>query len=124
MILIENLYDYLIKIHVVHSLPGRLRLAIPSIREIPKAWQVDTFSVVELIEAIPGVNEATYSYVSGSAVILYDANIINEKKIIKHLKTMIRIVGAHRNQLEKTKVDQLGITVEKMKEVIKREMCL
>lgn len=124
MRLIKNLYEYMIKIYIVHSIPGRLRLTIPSMLEIPEAWQVDSFTITELIEAIPGVKEASYSYVTGSALILYDPNRIDDKKIIKYLKNMIRIVGAHRTQLEKTKVEELGEAVQKMKEIIKLEMSL
>lgn len=124
MNLLENLYERMIKINIVHSISGRLRLNIPSMKEIPKAWQVDSFAVTQLIEAIPGVKEATYSYVTGSAIILYDPNRIDEEKIIKSLKSMIRIVGAHKTQLENTKIEELDETVRKMKEVIKLEMCL
>ena len=124
MRIIENLYEYMIKIYIVHSIPGRLRLTIPSMLEIPKAWQVDSSTITELIEAIPGVKEASYSYVTGRALILYDPNKIDDKRIIKYLKNMIRIVGAHRAQLEKTKVEELGEAVQKMKEIIKLEMSL
>ena len=124
MTLLDNLYERLIKITIVHSISGRLRLNIPSMKEIPKAWQVDSLAVTQLIEAIPGVKEAAYSYVTGSAVILYDPNLIDEKKIIKSLKAMIRIVGTHKTQLENTKLEELDETVRKMKDVIKLEMCL
>ena len=36
MTLLGNLYDYMIKINIIHSIPGRLRLTIPSLQEIPK----------------------------------------------------------------------------------------
>lgn len=124
MTLFENLYEYMIKIYIVHSIPERLRLSIPLMKEIPKAWQIDTFTVTELIEAIPGVKEASYSYLTGSALILYDANKSDERKIIKSLKNMLRIVGAHRTQLARTKVEELEEAVLKMKEIIKLEMSL
>lgn len=124
MTLIANLYDYMIKIYVVHSIPGRLRLTIPSMKEIPKAWQVDSLTVTELIEAIPGVKTASYSYLTGSALILYDADRLDEKRIVKYLKNMVRIVGAHRTQLAKTKVEELEEAIHKMREIIKLEMSL
>jgi len=124
MTLIANLYDYLIKIHIVHSIPGRLRLAIPAMKEIPKAWQVDSLAVTELIEAIPGVKAASYNYLTGSALITYDAARLNEKQIITYLKKMLRIVAAHRSQLTQTKVEELDEAVYKMREIIKFEMSL
>lgn len=124
MTIFENLYDYMIKINIIHSIPGRLRLTIPSLQEIPKAWQVNSFTITDLIEAIPGVNEASYSYVTGSALILYDANQIDAKKIVKYLKNMIRIVGAHKTQLANTEVEDSIEVVQKMKEIIKLEMSL
>lgn len=124
MTLIANLYDYLIKIHIVHSIPGRLRLAIPALKEIPKAWQVDSLAVTELIEAIPGIKAASYNYLTGSVLITYDADRLNEKEIVKYLKKMVRIVAAHKTQLARTKVEELEEAVSKMREIIQLEMSL
>lgn len=124
MDLFGSLYGALFKVSIVHSISGRLRLSIPTLKKIPKEWQVESSNITDVFQTIKGVKEVNYNYISGSALVIYDVNITDEKTIVNNFKQIAKIVFSHKKQLENTQVNELEETVERMKGLVKLEMGL
>ena len=68
--------------HYIHSVPGRLRIKIPSIKYQPGDLQ----SINNLIEGLQGVNDIKANEVTGSIVVNYDPETTVPEQILTILK--------------------------------------
>ncbi len=68
--------------YLVHKIPGRVRLKVPTIRYSPGGAPV----VQDLLESLPGVEKALCNPVTGSVVVYYEENKISAEKIVQALK--------------------------------------
>jgi hypothetical protein len=66
----------------IHSVPGRLRVKVPTIRRQTSKGQ----KVQALLENLDGIDQTTVNTITGSVVIHYDDEIIDVKEILDILK--------------------------------------
>ena len=71
--------------NVVHHVPGRIRVEVPSIKRLPLRDLKKLFAAVSLIPTPIGIRDIRTNLLSCSLVIEYDPNIIN---ILEYLKEM------------------------------------
>ena len=86
--ILKSAFLYFNKIKVVHSIPGRLRLQIPGLNKVPdnmKKYEKYTTNIIKLQD---GINDISYSYITGKILITYDINKTNEKKIVEWLNVV------------------------------------
>ena len=69
----------LMKIKVSHSLPGRLRLKVSSLKLIPKEYIVYEKFIDESLKKLDGVTSVEINNLTGSILVIYDVNITYEK---------------------------------------------
>ncbi|WBW95035.1 HMA2 domain-containing protein [Oceanirhabdus sp. W0125-5] len=118
----NKVLDFAIKIKVIHSIPGRLRINAPAIKQIPKEWQIQDENITSVFLVIKGVKEVSFSYLTGNVVIKYDPQITNEKKILKAVRRIIQIVISYRKEIENITIDELKDEIARMALIVKDEM--
>lgn len=88
----------MLKFKVKHAIPGRMRIHVPYSQKIPKKWQVPP-EKMNFFTQIDGVNEVTFSYITGNALILYDSSKITQDEIMIILKRAAEILQQHRKEI-------------------------
>lgn len=81
----------LMKIKVSHSLPGRLRLKVSSLKLIPKEYIVYEKFIDESLKKLDGVTSVEINNLTGSILVIYDINITYEKKILRWIEKLKEI---------------------------------
>ena len=81
----------LMKIKVSHSLPGRLRLKVSSLKLIPKEYIVYEKFIDESLKKLDGVTSVEINNLTGSILVIYDVNITYEKKILRWIEKLKEI---------------------------------
>ncbi len=98
MIFESLIFDIFVKVHVIHSLPGRIRMHIPQAKKIPKEWQFEKL-YFDVVKKIKGVKDISFSYTTGNALLEYDNKITSEDEILRFLNKMASIAARHQKQL-------------------------
>ncbi len=81
----------LMKIKVSHSLPGRLRLKVSSLKLIPKEYVIYERFIDESLKKLEGVTSVEINNLTGSILVIYDVNITYEKKILRWIDKLKEI---------------------------------
>lgn len=68
--------------YYVHSVPGRIRVKIPSIR----CRQDECLTVQAMLKDVEGVERVTVNPVTGSVVANYDSDLIHHKEVLRLLE--------------------------------------
>ncbi len=105
MIISDIIFNMHVKFKVVHSIPGRLRIHVPSAKKIPKSWQFDQ-EYFELFSCIPGLTKIEFNYVTHNALITYDNKLTNDQKIIANLKEITKLAHNNKEKLASFDVSQ------------------
>ncbi|WP_297639153.1 HMA2 domain-containing protein [uncultured Clostridium sp.] len=80
------------KIKVSHSIPGRIRFKVNSMKMIPDEYKEYQKFLFEALEKLDGVTNVEINLVTGSILVNYDINKLYEKKVLKWVDT-IKSVG-------------------------------
>lgn len=120
--IIPNFYELFLKFKVTHSLPGRFRISVSQLKNVPEEWRVYSKSIIEFLLEIPGIKEINLNYITGTILVVYDPQLISEDKIIEKIKMMTGIIMRHKGQLEKVKIEEAREMIEKMKNLVRFEM--
>lgn len=81
--LLRNTFLHFNKVKVVHSLPGRVRLSMPGLSQIPSELKTFEPRVTELIELAGGIEEVSYSYITNKVLLKYNNKVISEDGILE-----------------------------------------
>jgi hypothetical protein len=100
MKLLEDGLLLLLKPRVVHSMPGRLRLHVPSLKRMKQEGSELLPLLTELLLVPDGMLEVTPSLTTGNILFLYDRDRLSEREILQLIHSITRIVQAHRNDVE------------------------
>ncbi|MBS9775695.1 MAG: cation transporter [Fusobacterium sp.] len=121
--ILKKTYLVFNKVKVVHSIPGRIRLFIPSLDKVPaqfKKYENYTSSILKLKN---GINNITYSYTTSKILIEYDKSKLSEKDIVEWLNKIWKIIvenekiysGMSANEIEKNIVTFYKMLEKKLK---------
>ncbi|MGL5647582.1 MAG: HMA2 domain-containing protein [Clostridium sp.] len=80
------------KIKVVHSIPGRIRFKVNSMKMIPDEYKDYQKFLFEALEKLDGITNVEINLVTGSIIVNYDINKLYEKKVLKWVDT-IKSIG-------------------------------
>ena len=84
-----GLANYISAYRITHSLPGRIRIHIPVLKKLPKKWWIYRKPSTELIRMKKGINTAEVQPITGSVLIEYDPEVIDETGVLKWLETLV-----------------------------------
>jgi hypothetical protein len=74
---------------IAHRLPGRIRIYIPVLERLPEDWQMFLKPSTELIRMRKGINTAEIQPITGSLLIDYDPEEMDEAAILTWLETLV-----------------------------------
>ncbi|MCM1989593.1 hypothetical protein [Oceanirhabdus seepicola] len=124
--ILQKVVDLAIKIKVIESIPGRLRVNVPKIKKIPEEWQVEDENLTLVFLVIKGVKSVSFSYLTGDVLFIYNEEISDEKKILRAVRRMIQIAISYRKEFEHITeditIDELKNEIARMADIIKDEM--
>ena len=78
----NHIIKHFIKFKVVHSIPGRIRVKINNASKIPKEATMYDKYVIEGIKILDGIDNIEFNYITGSVIITYNPDKLNEKIVI------------------------------------------
>ncbi|MBU3183543.1 hypothetical protein [Clostridium estertheticum] len=111
MIFEQVLFNLAVKVNVIHSIPGRLRVNIPYAKKIPKEWQLEN-NYFNVIRRMKGIKDIQFSYVTLNGLVLYDINETQPDQIIKMFYDIAKVVNKYKNELSSFNADHKDDAVE------------
>ena len=84
-ILLETYLKHMGRIHVVHAIPGRLRVAINGVRQYPELAKKFAGRFCDRILKQPGVTSAELNLITGNLLVRYDVAKTCEAEIVAWL---------------------------------------
>jgi len=125
--ILQKVVDLAIKIKVIESISGRLRVNVPKIKKIPEEYRVEDENLTSVFFVITGVKSVSFSYLTGDVLFIYNDEITDEKKILKNVRKIIQIAISNRKEFEHITeditIDELKNEIARMVDIIKEEMC-
>ena len=122
--MLENLFKatYLMfnQIKVIHSIPGRLRLSVSNLSEIPKELKKYDYRVTELILSKKGIKSIEYSYITNKILLYYDVKLTSEKEILDWLNKVWKTVVKHSELYENKSLKEIENNLNTFYNIIKR----
>ena len=125
--ILQKVVDLAIKIKVIESISGRLRVNVPKIKKIPEEYRVEDENITLVFKVIEGVKSVSFSYFTGDVLFIYNDEITDEKKILKSVRRMIQIAISYRKEFEHITeditIDELRNEIARMADILKDDMC-
>ena len=123
--MLENFFrtTYLIfnQIKVVHSIPGRLRLFVPNLSNVPEELKKYDDEVKKFVLSKKGIKSVEYSYITNKILLYYDPNLISEKEILEWMnkvwKTVVNNPELYQNKSLKEIEDNLEVFYDLIKKL-------
>ncbi|BBM41450.1 hypothetical protein JCM16776_1682 [Leptotrichia shahii] len=122
--MLENFFrtTYLIfnQIKVVHSIPGRLRLFVPNLSNVPEELKKYDDEVKKFILSKKGIKSVEYSYITNKILLYYDPNLISEKEILEWMNKVWKTVINHPELYQNKSLKEIEDNLEVFYDLIKK----
>lgn len=120
--LLKKTYLMFNKVKVVHSIPGRVRLLIPSLDKFPEQMKKYESYITGIIKLKTGINNIEYSYLTSKVLIEYDKTKLNEEDIVNWLNKIWEIIVNNEEVYHEMSVDEVEKNVKKFYNMLKNEL--
>lgn len=120
MVISDILFNMHVKFKIIHSIPGRLRIHVPSAKKIPEIWYFEN-KHFELFRCIPGILNIDFNYLTSNALIKYDPKRTNENDIILNIKQLTQLAHKYKNKLSSFDIDNKDDIHKFFSEIINSE---
>ena len=120
--LLKKTYLMFNKVKVVHSIPGRVRLLIPSLDKFPEQMKKYESYITGIIKLKTGINNIEYSYLTSKVLIEYDKTKLNEEDIVNWLNRIWEIIVNNEEVYHGMSVDEVEKNVKKFYNMLKNEL--
>lgn len=120
--LLKTAFFYFNKIKVVHSIPGRIRLAVPGLNGIPDDMKKYEHYITSLIKFEEGINDISYSYLTGKILLTYDNTLTTEKRILDWINFVWKKVIDNEDIYNKMQPDEIEKNLDKLYEALCKEL--
>lgn len=122
--MLENFFrtTYLIfnQIKVVHSIPGRLRLFVPNLSNVPEELKKYDDEVKKFVLSKKGIKSIEYSYITNKILLYYDPNLISEKEILEWMNKVWKTVINHPELYQNKSLKEIEDNLEVFYDLIKK----
>lgn len=92
---------------VMHSLPGRLRVHIPILKNVPHQWRAIANSLPQFLKLIPGVDSVSCNLVSGNVLVRFDQRLLDEHQLCAYLQRGGELLLQQRSKLQRVTPQEL-----------------
>lgn len=120
--ILKNTYLLFNKVKVIHSIPGRLRLLIPSLDKAPEQIKKYENYITSIIKLKDGIKNIEYSYITSKILIEYDKTILNEKEIVEWLNKIWKIIVDNENIYYDMTISEIEKNVIKFYKMLHKEL--
>lgn len=120
--ILKNTYLLFNKVKVIHSIPGRLRLLIPSLDKAPEQIKKYENYITSIIKLKDGIKNIEYSYLTSKILIEYDKTILNEKEIVEWLNKIWKIIVDNEDVYYGMTVLEIEKNVTKFYKMLQKEL--
>ncbi|CAL7904793.1 Cation transporter [Fusobacterium necrophorum subsp. funduliforme] len=110
------------QLKIVHSIPGRLRLFVPGLSNIPEEMRKHEYYTTDLILSKEGIQSIEYSYLTNKVLIHYDEKVIQDKEIVSWLNAVWKIIVDHSDLYEKMTLREIEKNLDRFYELLKKEL--
>jgi len=120
--LLKKTYLMFNKVKVVHSIPGRIRLFIPSLDQFPEQMKKYENYITAIIKLKAGINNIEYSYTTSKILVEYDKTKLKEEDIVNWLNKIWKIIVDNEDVYYGMSMDEVEKNVKKFYEMLKNEL--
>ena len=120
--ILKKTYLIFNKIKVVHSIPGRIRLLIPSLDKFPEQMKKYEHYITAIIKLKNGIKSVEYSYLTSKVLIEYDKDKLKEQDIVDWLNKIWKIIVDNEDVYQGMSVDDVDKNVKRFFEMLKSEL--
>ena len=120
--ILKKTYLMFNKVKVVHSIPGRIRLFIPSLDKFPEQMKKYEHYITAIIKLKGGIKSVEYSYLTSKVLIEYDKDKLKEQDIVDWLNKIWKIIVDNEDVYQGMSVDDVDKNVKRFFEMLKSEL--
>lgn len=110
------------KIKVSHSIPGRIRLKVNSLKMMPKEYMVYEKFLNEALNKLKGITSVEVNNITGSILISYDVSTTYEKKVLRWIEKIKEIGIRNIDLIEKYGETNLEFVVKTINQQLDEEL--
>lgn len=110
------------KVKVLHSIPGRIRLFIPSLDKIPEQMKKYEDYISSILKLKEGIKKIEYSYLTSKILIEYDKEKLAEKDIVNWLNKIWKIIVDNEHIYHGMSIDEIENNVKKFYLMLKDKL--
>ncbi|WP_338952751.1 HMA2 domain-containing protein [Fusobacterium nucleatum] len=120
--ILKQTYLMFNKVKVVHSIPGRVRLLIPSLDKFPEQMKKHEHYITTIIKLKNGIKSVEFSYLTSKILIEYDKMKLKEQDIVDWLNKIWKIIVDNEDVYQGMSVDDVEKNVKRFFEMLKGEL--
>ena len=120
--ILKQTYLMFNKVKVVHSIPGRIRLLIPSLDKFPEQMKKHEHYITTIIKLKNGIKSVEFSYLTSKILIEYDKMKLKEQDIVDWLNKIWKIIVDNEDVYRGMSVDDVEKNVKRFFEMLKSEL--
>ena len=120
--ILKQTYLMFNKVKVVHSIPGRIRLLIPSLDKFPEQMKKHEHYITTIIKLKNGIKSVEFSYLTSKILIEYDKMKLKEQDIVDWLNKIWKIIVDNEDVYQGMSVDDVEKNVKRFFEMLKGEL--
>lgn len=120
--ILKKTYLMFNKVKVVHSIPGRIRLFIPSLNNVPEQMKKYESYINSILKLKKGINNIEYSYITSKILIEYDKEILTQEEIVKWLNKIWKIIVDNEDVYYGMNIDEIEKNVKNFYQMLKNEL--
>lgn len=120
--ILKQTYLMFNKVKVAHSIPGRIRLLIPSLDKFPEQMKKHEHYITTIIKLKNGIKSVEFSYLTSKILIEYDKMKLKEQDIVDWLNKIWKIIVDNEDVYQGMSVDDVEKNVKRFFEMLKGEL--
>ena len=120
--ILKKTYLMFNKVKVLHSIPGRIRLLIPSLDKFPEQMKKHEHYITAIIKLKNGIKSVEYSYLTSKVLIEYDKDKLKVEDIVDWLNKIWKIIVDNEDVYQGMSVDDIDKNVKRFFEMLKSEL--
>ena len=120
--ILKQTYLMFNKVKVVHNIPGRVRLLIPSLDKFPEQMKKHEHYITTIIKLKNGIKSVEFSYLTSKILIEYDKMKLKEQDIVDWLNKIWKIIVDNEDVYQGMSVDDVEKNVKRFFEMLKGEL--
>ena len=111
-----------LRLKIVHSIPGRLRVHIPAIKYAPESADSIQEQLIRLIKIPDGIRTVESNNISGNLVIEFDINSITNEGVIDYLSALLSMVSRYYKRLSELPSEKISGVLIRLESVLKESI--